>query len=141
MVFSSCRRGEPTLLQVAYYWLPSCNLNYLGFISLFGIILPGKRRRTKTKNRGTKKIASTVAEIIPPITPVPTACWLPEPAPWLIAIGNTPKIKASEVIKIGRNRWREASSVASTRSLPRLFSSLANSNNQNGILGREPNDG
>ncbi len=40
----------------------------------------GKRRRTSTKNSGTKKIASTVAEIIPPITPVPTACWLPEPA-------------------------------------------------------------
>ncbi|VEB56102.1 Uncharacterised protein [Salmonella enterica subsp. enterica] len=34
-----------------------------------------------------------VAEIIPPITPVPTACWLPEPAPVLVAIGNTPKDK------------------------------------------------
>ena len=49
-------------------------------------------------------MASTVAEIIPPITPVPTACWLPEPAPVLVAIGSTPKINASEVIRIGRRR-------------------------------------
>ncbi len=31
---------------------------------------------TKTKNTGTKKIARIVAEIIPPITPVPMAFWL-----------------------------------------------------------------
>lgn len=61
------------------------------------------------------------------MTPVPTACWLPEPAPLLVAIGSTPKINASEVIRIGRRRMRDASSVADIRSCPLWFSSLANS--------------
>jgi hypothetical protein len=38
-------------------------------------------RRTTTKNTGTKNTASTVAVIMPPITPVPMARWLAEPAP------------------------------------------------------------
>ena len=36
---------------------------------------------TSRKNTGTKKIASTVAVIMPPTTPVPIAFWLPAPAP------------------------------------------------------------
>ena len=34
-----------------------------------------------TKNTGTRNTASTVAVIMPPITPVPIARWLAEPAP------------------------------------------------------------
>src|SRR5690606_32310088 len=49
---------------------------------------------TKTKKTGTKNTASTVAEIIPPITPVPIARWLPELAPVAIASGRTPSVKA-----------------------------------------------
>ncbi len=60
------------------------------------------------------KIARKVAVSIPPITPVPIACWLAEPAPLLIASGSTPRMKASEVIRIGRRRSRAASSAAST---------------------------
>ncbi len=56
-------------------------------------------RRTSTKNSGTKNTPSTVALIMPPKTLVPMAFWLPEPAPWLIASGNTPNMKASDVIK------------------------------------------
>ena len=39
-----------------------------------------KRCRIITKNRGTKKIPSSVAASMPPSTPVPIAFWLPEPA-------------------------------------------------------------
>ena len=49
-------------------------------------------------------MARIVAEIMPPMTPVPTACWLLEPAPVLVAIGSTPKTNASDVIRIGRKR-------------------------------------
>ena len=36
---------------------------------------------TSWKKTGTKKIASTVAVSMPPITPVPMSFWLPAPAP------------------------------------------------------------
>src|SRR5690606_1652393 len=64
------------------------------------------KRNTTTKNTGTKKIANTVAENIPPNTPVPIAFWLPEPAPVLNTKGVTPSINASEVIMIGRKIGR-----------------------------------
>jgi hypothetical protein len=44
------------------------------------------------------------AVIMPPITPVPIARWLAEPAPVAITSGSTPQMKASEVIRIGRKR-------------------------------------
>ena len=71
-----------------------------------------------TKNTGTKKMPSTVAEIMPPSTPVPIAFWLPEPAPVLVASGSTPRPKASEVIRIGRKRIFAADKVASNRPSP-----------------------
>ncbi len=43
------------------------------------LIYPLKQRRITTKNTGTKKIASNVAETIPPITPIPTAFCAPLP--------------------------------------------------------------
>ncbi|MNL14573.1 hypothetical protein D3C87_1355180 [compost metagenome] len=68
-----------------------------------------------------------MAVIIPPITPVPMARWLPEPAPVAIASGSTPRINANDVIRIGRKRRCTASSVASTSPLPWACRSLANS--------------
>ena len=55
---------------------------------------------TTTKNTGTNTTAR-VATIMPPITPVPMACWLAELAPVAMANGTTPRINASDV-KIGR---------------------------------------
>ncbi len=68
-----------------------------------------------------------MALIIPPITPVPMACWLAELAPVAIASGTTPRMNASEVMMIGRKRRRAASSVASIRSWPSSYRLLANS--------------
>ena len=75
-------------------------------------------RITTTKNTGTQNTASTVAVIIPPITPVPSACWLFALAPFAITSGTTPRMNASDVIKIGRKRRCAASTVASMRGLP-----------------------
>ncbi len=54
--------------------------------------LPLANRITTTKNTGTNTTAN-VAVIIPPITPVPMACWLAELAPVAIASGYHPEDK------------------------------------------------
>ena len=46
---------------------------------------------------------------MPPMTPVPVEWRAPAPAPVEIASGSTPRMNASEVIRIGRKRSRAAS--------------------------------
>src|SRR5690606_15392602 len=69
-------------------------------------------RVRRTKNRGTNGAAMKVAANIPPRTPVPIECREAAPAPLEIASGTTPRMKASEVMTIGRRRSRAASSAA-----------------------------
>ena len=89
---------------------------------------PGlKMRRTTTKKIGTKNTASVVPTRMPPITPVPMARWLAEPAPVATASGSTPSEKASEVMTMGRKRRWAAASAASNALLPWACRSLANS--------------
>src|ERR1700722_6804147 len=83
--------------------------------------------RIATKNTGTRKTANTVAVTIPPMTPVPIAVRPPAPAPVAVASGNTPRINANEVIRMGRRRCRAAATVASMSSIPWSWFSLANS--------------
>src|SRR6185369_12285016 len=87
--------------------------------------LPLKKRRTTTKKTGTISTARLVAVIMPPITPVPIARWLAEPAPVATASGSTPRMKAIEVMMIGRKRRWQAANAASTRLLPCACSSFA----------------
>ena len=95
-------------------------------------------RRTTTKNTGTSSTASTVAVNMPPKTAVPMARWLADEAPEASTSGSTPSMKASEVIRIGRNRRRAASSVASTRPRPWACRSLANSTIRIAFLADSP---
>ena len=88
---------------------------------------PASTRCTTTKNTGTINSASTTTAIMPPITLVPSACWLAPPAPVAITIGSTPQTKARPVIRIGRKRSVQASTVASISGLPWARRSLANS--------------
>src|SRR3954464_15639377 len=88
---------------------------------------PPSTRCTETKNTGTISRARITTATMPPITTVPSDCWLAPPAPWAIAIGSTPQMKARPVIRIGRKRRRQASMVASTSGLPCCRRSLANS--------------
>jgi hypothetical protein len=55
------------------------------------------------------------------------ARWLAEPAPVASASGNTPRMKAIDVITMGRKRSRAASVAASMALLPCACRSLANS--------------
>src|SRR5690606_24361284 len=97
----------------------------------FSSVLWASRREnsedTRTENSGTQNLTSTVAVSMPPIAPVPMAWELPAPAPLVMARGTTPRVKASEVMMIGRRRMRQASTAASTRDMPCSCRSLANS--------------
>ena len=56
---------------------------------------------------------------MPPKTVVPTE-WRPAwPAPEASTSGSTPRMKANEVIRMGRRRMRAASTAASTMDSPR----------------------
>ena len=67
------------------------------------------------------------AAIMPPKTVVPTE-WRPAwPAPVARTRGTTPRMKANEVMRIGRRRMRAASTAASTMGSPRSRSCSANS--------------
>src|SRR5205085_1466115 len=88
---------------------------------------PASTRCTLTKNTGTINSAKITTAIMPPMTLVPSACWLAPPAPLAITIGSTPQTKARPVIRIGRKRNEHASIVASTSGLPCARRSLANS--------------
>ena len=59
-------------------------------------------------SNGTKKMARKVAKAVPPTTLVPSDCWLALLAPVAKAKGKTPKIKAMDVIIMGRKRIRAA---------------------------------
>jgi hypothetical protein len=84
-------------------------------------------RRTSTKKSGMKKMASSAAVSMPPITDVPIATRLLAPAPVAMASGRTPKMKAKLVIRIGRKRIRAASTAASMTRRPLRSSCSANS--------------
>ncbi len=49
-------------------------------------------------------MARSVEESMPPKTTVPRARWLADPAPKDTRRGTTPRMKANEVITMGRNR-------------------------------------
>ena len=61
-------------------------------------------RWNTTKKMGTKKTARMVEAIMPPNTAVPRARCPAAPAPSAISSGTTPRMKANEVITIGRKR-------------------------------------
>ena len=68
-----------------------------------------------------------VDAIMPPATAVPTECRASWPAPLANTSGMTPRMKASDVIRIGRSRMRAASTAASAIVIPRWRSCSANS--------------
>ena len=79
-----------------------------------------------------------VANSMPANTPVPSECRLPAPAPLAMTSGETPRMNANEVMRIGRNRSRAASTAASRRLVPRLRISFANSTIRIAFLAASP---
>ncbi len=83
-------------------------------------------------------MASTVAEIIPANTAVPSARRAPAPAPVPITSGSTPRMNAKEVIRIGRRRTWAASMAASWMDRPSSRRSWANSTIRMAFLAASP---
>ena len=71
---------------------------------------------------------------MPPKTTVPMACWLAAPAPPATMRGTTPRMKAKEVMTMGRKRRRVASTAASVMDMPSARSSRANSTTRMAFL-------
>ena len=65
---------------------------------------------------------------------VPTECRPCSPAPDATTSGTTPRMKASEVIRIGRSRILAASTAASSKGIPRVPQLLGKFDNQDGVL-------
>src|SRR5579875_397171 len=91
-----------------------------------------------TNNTGTIKMANKVAANMPPNTVQPMVARATAPAPVAKAKGNTPNIKAMEVMIMGRNLSLTASSVAGITSIPLSTLSLANSTIRMAFLAASP---
>src|SRR6266487_3920759 len=65
-----------------------------------------------------KKMPMTLAASIPPITVVPMIWRATDPAPDAVHSGTLPRMKAKDVIRIGRSRSLAPSRAASMRFLP-----------------------
>ena len=65
------------------------------------------RLRTTTKNTGTKNTASAVPVTMPPITPVPMARWLAEPAPDALAWAQAARasLDRAAAVMVGDVSW------------------------------------
>ena len=79
------------------------------------------------KNTGVRKMPNSVTPNMPLNTASPSVRRISAPAPWAINSGTTPRMKASEVITIGRSRRWQASIAASRRAIPACRCRLANS--------------
>ena len=95
-------------------------------------------RSTATNNTGTKKIASSVAATMPENTVTPIEMRDAAPAPLDRISGTTPRMKANEVMMIGRRRSLAASIAALTASLPASSFILANSTIRIAFLAARP---
>lgn len=81
---------------------------------------------------------TVMATSMPKKTPVPIPWRLAEPGPEAKTSGSMPRMKASEVITMGRKRSRAAVSAAETTSRPFSTSSLANSTIRMAFLATRP---
>ena len=90
------------------------------------------------KKSGTKKMAMKVAASMPPITGQPSAWRLAEPAPEDRTSGTQPRMKASEVMTMGRKRCLADSIAASAGPSPSSILSTANSTMRIAFLAASP---
>ena len=93
------------------------------------------------KNSGMKKMPIVVANSIPANTPVPIEWRLAAPAPDASISGNTPRMNANDVMRIGRRRSRAASIAASRMPMPCVAQLVRELHDQNRVLRRETDDG
>ncbi len=87
---------------------------------------------------GVKIRPKKVTPSMPLKTVTPSGTRISAPAPLATARGTTPRIKAKAVMRIGRKRVRDASTMASTRLMPESSSCLANSTTRIAFLAARP---
>ena len=80
---------------------------------------------------------NSVTPSMPLNTAVPSDRRISAPAPAATTSGTTPRMNANEVIRIGRSRSRDASSVASNRGRPSWCSLLGELDDQDRVLARQ----
>src|SRR5580658_10418931 len=99
------RRHWHVVLETTHY--PLRFTQSAGSLTASACILRlGTKLFTSTYKTGINSRFKLVAAIIPPNTVVPTETRPATPAPCATTNGTTPKINASDVIRIGRNRIR-----------------------------------
>ncbi len=87
------------------------------------------------KKDGTTTSDSTVETMMPPITAIAIGARNEPPSPTPSADGSMPADMAIEVMMIGRARLRPASTMASTRAMPRRRHLDREIDEQDGVLG------
>ncbi|MNR41494.1 hypothetical protein D3C85_1598890 [compost metagenome] len=92
----------------------------------------------RRKKSGMKKMAIKVAASMPPITGQPRAWRLAAPAPLEVTSGTQPRMKASDVMAMGRKRSRAASNADSRRLIPSSCFITANSTMRMAFLAARP---
>src|SRR5262249_42832581 len=103
------------------------------------LVIRAMRRSITAYSTGMKNTPSAVATNMPPHTAVPSDQRECAPAPLATTNGTTPRMKANEVIKIGRKRNCAAATAASTIVSPsRSCCSLANSTIRMAFLAARP---
>ena len=90
------------------------------------------------KNTGVRKTPNRVTPIMPLNTAVPSERRISDPAPVARTSGTTPRMKAKDVIVMGRSRSRDASTAASARDLPPRCNCWANSTTRMAFLHASP---
>ena len=90
------------------------------------------------KNTGVRKMPNSVTPNMPLKTAVPSVRRISAPAPWAINSGNTPRMKAKEVITIGRRRSLQASRAASRPRRAALAAVLGELHDQDRVLAGQP---
>ena len=81
---------------------------------------------------------NSVTPSMPNNTATPTACRISDPDPVDTTSGSTPRMKANDVIRIGRSRSRQASMTASRRGSALELDVARELDDQDGVLGGEP---
>ena len=85
-----------------------------------------------------RKIAIPVAASMPTMTTVPRTLRDTAPEPVAVQSGTQPRMKAKDVMRIGRSRSLAPSSAASTRLLPSFCCRTANSTIRMAFLAASP---
>src|SRR5439155_559801 len=135
------------LAAISGVWLVGSDNNIftqVGLVVLIGlaaknailIVEFAKQLQDQGKSRFDAIIEATKTRLRPIL--MTSFAFISAPAPAVRTSGSTPRMKANEVMRIGRSRVFEASTIASKRGLPSSWSCFANSTIRIAFLAARP---